>query len=137
MRLVKTAIVMGILTAAVAGCATNHDSPKRFVGQPISTVMATMPKYGGYQEADSRGHPYYRWNFTEALLSYSRFRCSAPFPPLVQDMRRVSGVPSAVKRLRRAIRIWTSASCLSKSLAMMRSPKSLRHRIFASTLLRW
>lgn len=24
-----------------------------------------MPKYGGYQETDSRGHPYYRWNFAE------------------------------------------------------------------------
>lgn len=65
MRLVKAAIVMSIMTAAIAGCATNYDSPKRFVGQPISTVMATMPKYGGYQETDRRGRPYYRWNFTE------------------------------------------------------------------------
>ena len=72
-----------------------------------------------------------------AVLSYSRLGYSGPFPGWAQRMRTVSGVPSAVKRLSRAMRIWTSASCLSKSLAMMRSPKSLRHLIFASTLLRW
>ena len=42
-------------------------------------------------------------------------------------MRAVSGVPSAVKRLSIAMQIWTSASCLSKSLAVMRSPHNLMH----------
>jgi hypothetical protein len=48
----------------------------------------------------------------------------------------ISGVPRAEKRFMSAMRIWISAVYLSGYIAMMRSPKALRQRIFASMRLR-
>ena len=50
-------------------------------------------------------------------------------------MRTVSGVPRAIGVLD-CRRISTSASCLSKPLAMMQSPAGLTHLILASTRIR-
>ena len=50
--------------------------------------------------------------------------------------RCVIGVPSAVKRLRIAARIWNSATWRSKSRERTRSPRSLKQCILVSTRLR-
>ena len=71
-----------------------------------------------------------------ALLHKSRLRKDSPFPLHHQPTRTISAVPRAEKRFIRATRIWISAVWLSGCLAAMRSPKALRHRIFASIRLR-
>lgn len=71
-----------------------------------------------------------------ALLRNSRLRHDFPFPLRDQATRTISAVPRAEKRFMRATRIWISAVWLSGCLAAMRSPKALRHRIFASIRLR-
>ena len=71
-----------------------------------------------------------------ALLHSSCLRRDFPFPRRVQATRTISAVPNALKRLMRATRIWISAVWRSGSLALMRSPKALRHRIFDSIRLR-
>ena len=71
-----------------------------------------------------------------ALLQKGRLRRECPFPVQVQATRTTSAVPSALKRLIRATRMWISAVWRSGSLAAMRSPKAFRHRILASTRLR-
>lgn len=71
-----------------------------------------------------------------ALLRNLRLRHDYPFPLWHQATRTISAVPRAEKRFMRATRIWISAVWRSGSLAAMRSPKALRHRIFASIRLR-
>lgn len=51
------------ITVLATGCATNYDSPRRFVGKPIANVIETMPKYGRLDLIDDKGRTFYRWNF--------------------------------------------------------------------------
>lgn len=71
-----------------------------------------------------------------ALLQNPCLKRGSPFPLGRQATGTISAVPSAEKRFIRAMRMWISAVCRSGSLALMRSPKALRQRIFASTRLR-
>ena len=71
-----------------------------------------------------------------ALLRNCSLRRDFPFPRRLQATRTISAEPSALKRFIRAMRIWISAVWRSGSLAAIRSPKALRHRIFASIRLR-
>ncbi|MFA5609363.1 MAG: hypothetical protein WDA33_04065, partial [Alcaligenes sp.] len=40
-RLLRFALTIGTFAMGLAGCATNYDSPRRFVGHPVSDVIAT------------------------------------------------------------------------------------------------
>ena len=71
-----------------------------------------------------------------SMLRASRLRRDHPLPRWCHATRMVSAVPRASKRFMRAMRMWISAVCRSGSLAMMRSPKGCRQRIFALMRLR-
>ena len=86
--------------------------------EPRSTVLT---------EAEEAMIVAFRW----ALLRNSCLRHEGPFPLRHQATRTISAVPRAEKRFIRAMRIWISAVWRSGSLALMRSPNALRHRIFA------
>lgn len=60
----------------------------------------------------------------------------SPYPLFCQVTRSISAVPSALQRFMSAMRMWTSAVCLSGSREAIRSPKDLRQRILASIRLR-
>lgn len=59
-----------------------------------------------------------------------------PFPGQTYPAATVIGMPSAVKRLRTATRIWTSATWRSNCRDISRWPSSFTQFIFVSTLLR-
>lgn len=66
--------MMTALATLLSGCATNYDSPRRFVGKPVANVVETMPKYGHIDLVDDDGNPYYRWVFDaveEVSVQYS------------------------------------------------------------------
>ena len=67
-----------------------------------------------------------------ALSRNSRLRHACPLSRQDQGMQTISAVKRAEKRFMRAMPIWISAVLQSESLALMRAPKALRHRIFAS-----
>lgn len=69
---------------------------------------------------------------SQALFLYPSCGGRYAFPCDYQCMRTVSAVPGDVKRIMSVLRIRTSASCRSKSLAMKRLPRGLRHLILAS-----
>ena len=71
-----------------------------------------------------------------ALLRKSADDRTSPFPGHTYPAATVIGIPSAVKRLRTAARIWTSATWRSKSRDINRWPSSFTQFIFVSTLLR-
>ncbi|ABL71122.1 SIR2 family protein [Paracoccus denitrificans] len=71
-----------------------------------------------------------------ALLRKSADDRTSPFPGHTYPAATVIGIPSAVKRLRTAARIWTSATWRSKSRDISRWPSSFTQFIFVSTLLR-
>lgn len=71
-----------------------------------------------------------------ALLRKSADDRTCPFPGHSYPAATVIGIPSAVKRLRTAARIWTSATWRSKSRDINRWPSSFTQFIFVSTLLR-
>ncbi len=76
-RLLRFALTIGTFAMGLAGCATNYDSPRRFVGHPVSDVIATMPRYGIDQGTDDKGRPYFQWKFTETetiTISYGTTR---------------------------------------------------------------
>lgn len=77
-----------------------------------------------------------RFDNYEALLRKSADDRTSPFPGHTYLAATVIGIPSAVKRLRTAARIWTSATWRSKSRDISRWPSSFTQFIFASTLLR-
>ena len=72
----------------------------------------------------------------QALLRKSADDRTSPFPGHTYPAATVIGIPSAVKRLRTAARIWTSATWRSKSRDINRWPSSFTQFIFVSTLLR-
>ncbi len=72
----------------------------------------------------------------QALLRKSASGQSSPFPGHTYPAATVIGMPSAVKRLRTATRIWTSATWRSKSRDISRWPSCFTQFIFVSTLLR-
>ena len=72
----------------------------------------------------------------QGVVAQLRLRPSLPLSPLLQATRTISVWPKAEKRFIRATRTWISAVWRSGSLAMRRSPKLLRHPIFASARLR-
>ena len=63
-------------------------------------------------------------------------RRNFPLPHQAQAICSISGVPSALKRFMRAMRMCTSAICLSESREAMGLPKDFRQLISASILLR-
>ncbi len=71
-----------------------------------------------------------------ALLHKSIDDRSPPFPGHTCPAATVVGMPSAVKRLSTAARIWTSATWRSKSRDISRWPSCFTQFIFVSTLLR-
>ena len=71
-----------------------------------------------------------------ALLDKSAGERNPPFPGYTYPAATVIGMPSAVKRLRTATRIWTSATWRSNSRDISRWPSSFTQFIFVSTLLR-
>lgn len=71
-----------------------------------------------------------------ATLDKSTKERNAPFPGHTYPAATVTGMPSAVKRLRTASRIWTAANWQSKPRDISRWPSSFTQFIFASTLLR-
>ena len=98
---------------------------------PCEIVVAGDLRSSQTERARKRGIP-------AALLRKSRLRHESPFPLRHHATRMISAVPRAEKRFISATRIWISAVWLSGCLAAMRSPKALRHRIFASIrLLAW
>lgn len=76
--------------------------------------------------AFTQAHPGLAW------LQSPPFQVSSPYPAPPHATRLISAVASALKRFMSAARMWTSAACLSGSRDVMRSPKDLRWRIFAS-----
>ena len=74
--------------------------------------------------------------FGRALLRKSADDRTPPFPGHIYPAATVIGIPSAVKRLRTAARIWTSATWRSKSRDINRWPSCFTQFIFVSTLLR-
>ena len=88
--------------------------------------------------APARGATTHRLTYdpASALLRNSRLRHDSPYPLRYYATRMISAVPRTEKRFISATRIWISAVWRSESLAAMRSPKALRHRIFASIRLR-
>ena len=71
-----------------------------------------------------------------ALLDKSAGERNPPFPGHTYPAATVIGMPSAVKRLRTATLIWTSATWRSNSRDISRWPSSFTQFIFVSTLLR-
>jgi hypothetical protein len=71
-----------------------------------------------------------------ALLRKSSFGLMAPFPAAFQAIASISALPRAEKRFMISMRVWISAICRSGSRDMIRSPKSFRRFIWASTRLR-
>ena len=71
-----------------------------------------------------------------ALLRKSAFGLTISFPVPFQATASITALPRAEKRFMMAMRIWISAVWRSGSRDMIRSPKSLRQFICASTRLR-
>ena len=71
-----------------------------------------------------------------ALLRKSALGLTISFPVPFQATASISALPRAEKRFMMAMRIWISAVWRSGSRDMIRSPKSLRQFICASTRLR-
>lgn len=47
------------------GCVTRNEAPERFVGKPVSSVLAAMPDHLRENRTDTNGRLYYFWNFDE------------------------------------------------------------------------
>jgi hypothetical protein len=77
----------------------------------------------------------YWWHWM-ALLRNWGLGHYGPLPFRHQATRMISAVPRAEKWIISATWIWISVFWRSGSLAAMRSPNALRHRIFASIRLR-
>lgn len=70
MKTICNFIFMGLACVSLSACATDAKYSKRFVGAPIETVKATMPRLGTIEGVDKKGRAYYRWNFdTEETVS--------------------------------------------------------------------
>ena len=77
-----------------------------------------------------------RFLLQQALLRKSALGLTISFPVPFQSTASITALPRAEKRFMMAMRIWISAVWRSGSRDMIRSPKSFRQFICASTRLR-
>jgi transposase InsO family protein len=75
------------------------------------------------------------WHYIGVVAEFT-FQGEFPLPRCSHATRLISAVPRALKRFMSAMRMWTSAVCLSGSREAIRSPKDLKQRILASMRLR-
>ena len=118
-----------------ARVARELDALVRIYGKPACIVSYNGTEFTSKAILKWANENGVEWHYM-ALLRKSADDRTSPFPGHTYPAATVIGIPSAVKRLRTAARIWTSATWRSKSRDINRWPSSFTQFIFVSTLLR-